>query len=192
MTTIQGTSQPLKYAVLVGSVRQQRLGHLVANWAAAHASKKHQVDLIDLAEVELPSDSFLEPGGGPSTELTDRLAAADAFIAVTPEYNSSFPAALKRAIDWHYAEWQFKAALIVSYGVQGGWRAEAQLRMVLAELSVVATRRSLGIRSPWESATSDGFVPGPDLNHALDAGLNELAWWAETLRSARLQRPFAG
>ena len=28
------------------------------------------------------------------------------------------PAALKRAIDWHYTEWQFKAALIVSYGVR--------------------------------------------------------------------------
>lgn len=82
--------------------------------------------------------------------------------------------------------------MIVSYGVQGGWRAEAQLRTVLAELSVVATRRSLGIRSPWESATSDGFAPAPDLDLALEAGLNELAWWAETLRSARLQRPFAG
>lgn len=53
MTTTQDTPQPLKYAVLVSSVRQQRLGHLIANWAAAHASKTHQADLIDLAAVKL-------------------------------------------------------------------------------------------------------------------------------------------
>lgn len=192
MTTSQETSQPLKYAVLVSSVRQQRLGHLIADWTATQASRTNQVDLIDLADVELPNDALLAPGGGQPTALTKLLGAADAFIVVTPEYNASFPAALKRAIDWHYAEWQFKAALIVSYGVQGGWRAEAQLRTVLAELSVVATRRSLGIRAPWESTTADGFAPGRDLNKALDAGLDELAWWAETLRSGRLERPFAG
>ena len=192
-TTSQDMEHPLKCAVLVSSVRQQRLGHLLAGWITTRATDAgHLVDLIDLAAVELPSDVLLEPGGGPSTVLSARLGAADAFIAVTPEYNASFPASLKRALDWHYTEWQFKAALIVSYGVRGGWRAEAQLRTVLAELSVVATRRSLGIRAPWESTSPDGFEPQPDLNQALGAGLEELAWWAATLRSARLERPFAG
>lgn len=193
MTTIEHAPQPpLKYVVLIASVRQPRLGHLLGTWVSTQVPEPHEVELIDLAEVELPSDSLLQPGGGPSTSLTERLEAADGFILVTPEYNASFPAPLKRAIDWHYSQWQFKAAMIVSYGVQGGWRAESQLRMVLSELSVVTTRRSLGIRAPWESTTPAGFAPDPNLKQALAAGLSELAWWAQTLRTARVVRPFAG
>lgn len=192
MTNEHTSHSPLTYAVLVGSVRKQRLGRLLSNWIAEHIPAPHHADLIDLAEIDLPDDALLQPGGGPSTNLTDRLDAADGFIVATPEYNASFPAPLKRAIDWHYSQWQFKAAMIVSYGAQGGWRAEAQLRAVLAELSVVTTRRSLGIRAPWESITSDGFVPAADVNQALAAGLTELAWWAQTLRTARYERPFTG
>jgi NAD(P)H-dependent FMN reductase len=42
------------------------------------------------------------------TELTTRLEAADAFILVTPEYNHSYPASLKAAIDWHFTQWTAK------------------------------------------------------------------------------------
>ncbi|RST24505.1 hypothetical protein EF908_04820, partial [Streptomyces sp. WAC04770] len=34
--------------------------------------------------------------------VSGRLAAADAFVVVTPEYNHSFPAPLKNLIDWHH------------------------------------------------------------------------------------------
>src|SRR5690606_41817874 len=42
-------------------------------------------------------------------ELSERLAAADAFVIVTPDYNRSYPAALKAAIDWHFTQWDAKA-----------------------------------------------------------------------------------
>ena len=54
---------------------------------------------------ELPHfDEDLEratPGGPPAVRrLRDRVASADALLIATPEYNQSFPGALKNAIDW--------------------------------------------------------------------------------------------
>ena len=77
------------------------------------------------------------------------MAEADGFVIVTPGHNHSYPASLKRAIDWHYPEWQFRAATVISSGVQGGLLATEHLRGVFAELSVVTERRVVGLRAPW-------------------------------------------
>jgi len=65
------------------------------------------------------------------------VSACDEFVFVTPEYNHSFPAALKNAIDYLYAEWQHKPAGTVSYGITGGVRAVEALRLVLIEVGAV-------------------------------------------------------
>ena len=49
-------------------------------------------------------------------EWSALVEGSDAFVFVTPEYNHAFNAALKNAIDYLHAEWQHKAAGIVSYG----------------------------------------------------------------------------
>lgn len=136
------------YAVIAASLRGERMGRSLADWAATRvpaATDGPAADLIDLAEIELPDDELLQPGGGRATELTERIAAADAFVLVTPEYNHSYPAGLKRAIDWHYREWMFKPA---------------------------------------------GYTPPGTVEKAFDMALGELAWWAETLRAARRDRPY--
>lgn len=183
---------PPRIAVIVGSVRKDRMGGEVAQWAARRVeSTGAHVDLIDLAAVELPDDALLEPGGGPRSPIADRIEQADAYLVVAPEYNHSYPAALKRAIDWHYTEWMVKPATVVSYGSQGGHRATEHLRGVFAELHVVTTRRSIALESPWLKLADDGsFAPDHATSAALDHALTELTWWAETLRTARHERPF--
>jgi NAD(P)H-dependent FMN reductase len=183
----------LTFAVIAASVRKQRLSRVLAEWIAGLVpGEKAGVDLIDLAEHPLPDDELLQPGGGPRSEIADRVAAADGFVIVTPEYNHSYPASLKRAIDWHYAEWKFKPATVITYGVQGGLPAAEHLRGVFAELSVVTTRRAVGIRAPWSAITEDGYAPEAGLPEAVQVALGELAWWAETLRQARRDRPYQG
>lgn len=59
---------------------------------------------------------------------------------ITPEYDHSFPAVLKNALDYLYAEWNDKAAGFVGLGGGGGLRAVEQLRLVLAELKVATVR----------------------------------------------------
>lgn len=128
----------LRVAVIAGSVRSGRFGHRLVDWTARRLDERQSVvvDVVDPASCELPDEELLQPGGGPPSSVTGTIDAADAFVFVTPEYNHSYPAALKRVVDAHYREWMFKPATVVSYGVQGGLLATEHLR-----------RRSVSARS---------------------------------------------
>ncbi|MGN9844603.1 NADPH-dependent FMN reductase [Nonomuraea sp. H19] len=90
-----------RIAVISSSVRDGRMSPTIADWvvAALDQAGGAEVDLIDLIEISLPDDSQLYPGGGPGTAVGERIEAAEAFVFITPEYNHSYPASLKRLID---------------------------------------------------------------------------------------------
>ena len=122
------------------------------------------IDLIDLATADLPTTlpDTDEPTPAEVAVLAPRLAAADAFAVVTPEFNSSFPAPLKTALDWYYEEWHAKPVAIVSYGREsGGLYAAAQLRQVFTELQAVTIRNTVTLPCYWEQFTADGDWPRP-------------------------------
>ena len=190
--TTSGT-RTRQIAVISASVRAERMSPLVAAWVvgALHAAGDAKADLIDLAETTLPDDSRLYPGGSAKSDVAERIAAAEAFVFVTPEYNHSYPASLKRLVDWHYGEWMLKPATIVAYGVHGGHAATEHLRGVFAELNMVTTRRCAGLRVPWETVDSAGrYAPADGVTRALTGALAELRWWTEVLADARAHRPF--
>ncbi|WP_243707233.1 erythromycin esterase family protein [Micromonospora sp. KC606] len=162
----------------------------MGDWVMEQLPGDVRAQMVDLADLHLPPDSELQPGGGQSTPVSDLMAAADGFVIVTPEYNHSYPASLKRFVDWHYAEWQFKAATVVPYGVQGGLLAGEYLRPVFAELSVVTTRRMVALRAPWAYLTEGRYVAPSGEDDAVQDAVRELTWWAGALRDARRRRPF--
>jgi NAD(P)H-dependent FMN reductase len=170
------------------------MGAVVLAWLQEKLRSESEldIDIIDLAEIELPPSADLVPGGSAiRTAIADRIESADAYVFLTPEYNHSFPASLKHAIDWHYREWNFKPAMIVSYGVSGGWLAAEQLRQVLAELHVVTARRVVGIAEPWLTMKENGQLePSPSVVTALKVALSELSWWAHALHVARRDKPY--
>ncbi len=94
------------------------------------------------------------PRPAPMAPLTAALDGADAFIMVTPEYNRSYPASLKAAIDWHYTQWAAKPVAFVSYGgVAGGRHAVQHLDNVMSELHAVTIHDGLAFplnRVRWE------------------------------------------
>lgn len=184
---------PLKLAVIVGSTRQGRFAPTVANWFAGQAEDHADmaVDVIDLADSALP----LVLGTEPSAEvaaLTARLDAAEAFVVVTPEYNHSFPASLKTAIDWHYTQWQAKPVGFVSYGgISGGLRAVEHLRQVFAELHAVTVRDTVSFHGAWGQFDDDGLPKDEEAcGVAAKSMLDQLAWWGFALREARAKRPY--
>lgn len=187
----QAVTAPLTVAVIVGSVRQPRVGRALADWFVPQAEARPglTIDLIDLAEIDLPlCDTPI--GGNPTSPIADRLAAADAFVVLTPEYNHSFPAALKNAIDWHYRQWHFKPVAFVSYGAgSGGIRAVEQLRLVFAELYAVTTRNGVVLRAPWNQLGPQGFQADEGAIGSANATLDELTWWARALQAARRDSP---
>ncbi|MCM2578695.1 NAD(P)H-dependent oxidoreductase [Streptomyces sp. MTZ3.1] len=190
-----GAGAPLRLAVIIGSTRQGRFGPTVANWFAGRAAAREDldVDLIDLAEAPLPA-----LGHGPGSvragaQIAPRLAAADAFVVVTPEYNHSFPAPLKNAIDAHNQEWHAKPVGFVSYGgISGGLRAVEQLRPVFAELHAVTVRATVSFSNPWDRFADDGRPLRPeDCEGPAKYLLDQITWWAIALRNARAAHPYA-
>jgi|SRR5215207_263136 len=187
----------LRLAVIIASTRKGRFGPTVAGWFAQQAAKRadFDVDLIDLRTADLPSTltDTDEPTPAEVAVLAPRLAAADAFAVVTPEYNSSFPAPLKTALDWYYEEWHAKPVAIVSYGREtGGLYAAAQLRQVFTELQAVAIRNTVAFPCYWEQFAADGSWPRPGSGYEASAKntLDQLCWWARALRNARAERPY--
>jgi NAD(P)H-dependent FMN reductase len=194
------TTEPLRIAVLVGSTREGRFAPVVTKWLSGHLGQRDDMraDVVDLAETPLPT---VFPAFGqqppPGTEealalVTPRLAAADAFVLVTPEYNHSYPASLKNAIDWHNEQWHGKPIGFVSYGgLSGGLRAVEHLRVVMAELNAMTIRNTVSCHVAWSRFDADGSVKDPAADTAAKALLDQLAWWAHALRDARSVRPYA-
>lgn len=190
-----------RLAVIIASVREGRFGTTVANWFVGRAAERTDVtvDVIDLAEVGLPL-AFPAFGTPPAPEtaralekVSPRLAAADAFVVVTPEYNHSFPASLKNLIDWHFTEWRAKPVGFVSYGgLSGGLRAIEQLRLVFAELHAVTVRETVSFHSARERFDAGGTpIDRARCDKAAKVLLDQLLWWAHALREARAARPYA-
>ncbi|MEU8764013.1 NAD(P)H-dependent oxidoreductase [Streptomyces sp. NPDC048659] len=190
---------PLRLAVIVASNREGRFGPVVADWFTARTAERDDfaVDLVDLAEIDLPTALSHAPAPAVRAELakvTPVLAAADAFVVLTPEYNHSFPAALKSLIDWHFGEWQAKPVGFVSYGgMSGGLRAVEQLRQVYAEMHAVTVRDTVSFHGAHGRFHEDGTPKDPEgTEAAAKSMLDQLAWWAHALRDAKAVRPYAG
>lgn len=187
----------IRLAVIIASTRHGRFGPTVAGWLAAKARRRAEldVDVIDLAETDLPQvlTEPDEPLPGQVAALAPRLAAADAFAVVTPEYNRSFPAPLKTAIDWFYEEWQAKPVTFVAYGREsGGLHAIDQLRQVFTELHAVSIRDAVSLPRYWELFAADGTWPKATAgcNAELATTLDRLTWWAHALKCARADNPY--
>lgn len=192
-----------KLVIIVGSVREGRFGPMAASWVAGRA-REHSgfdIDIVDLADYDLPlalpadspklaGDSYQRPES--MAELTRRLEAADAFILVTPEYNHSYPASLKAAIDWHFTQWAAKPVAFVSYGgVAGGRHAVLHLENVLTELHAVTIREGLSFPNYYLNFDFENGQPRDEMAAGFaKTMLDQLDWWATALRAARQRVPY--
>ncbi|KKT86996.1 MAG: NADPH-dependent FMN reductase, partial [Microgenomates group bacterium GW2011_GWA1_Microgenomates_45_10] len=76
----------------------------------------------------------------------------------------------------------------VSYGGTGGARAIQQLREVAIELQMAPVRNSVHIFDPWNLVDEKGDLkPGvfDDKVKSAEMMLDQLIWWAKTLKTAR-------
>lgn len=203
-----------KVGVIIGSQRQPRAGPQIADFVLDTIETHHEqakpgggggpeitFELVDVAALNLPL--FDEPGipsqiKDPSGYAHDHtrawsatIAACDAFVFVTPQYNWGIPAGLKNAIDYLFHEWKGKPAMIVSYGGHGGDKCAAALKVVLGgglDMKVVEVTVNL-------SFPDRGFLVraarGEELG--LDGGSDQGIWakergevvevWEEMVRS---------
>ncbi|WP_427384571.1 NADPH-dependent FMN reductase [Janibacter sp. G56] len=129
--------------IVITSTRPTRIGPKVATWIAAQAPEGVEVEIIDLAEQGLP---FLSEPGMPkdgnyeqatTIAWSEKVSSLDGLIFATAEYNASFTAPLKNAIDHLFTEWEGKPVALVGYGWMGGSRAVEALKPVFGNVSAV-------------------------------------------------------
>ena len=180
--------------ILIASTRPGRIGPTVADWVRqrAEAHGGFDVEVVDLAEVNLPL--FDEPNhprlGQYTHEATKRwsatVARADAFVFVMPEYNHSFNAALKNALDHLFTEWGDKPVAFVSYGgISGGLRAVAAIKPVVAALRMVPVLEGVTLPMVFSRITEGTFASDEGTDQAASAMLGELARLSDLLAPAR-------
>lgn len=188
-----------RIGVVISSTRDTRFADKPAAWLMDKV-KDHpdlEFDLIDLRDQNLPF--FNEPASNlwmPSSDPNavawqQKLAGFDGFVFVVAEYNRSITGALKNALDQAYKEWNRKPFAALAYGSLGGARALEHLRLIGIELQMVPLRNAVHIGggdffkvSPLGSDAPMSEIEA-HLEGSLKAMLDELAWWAKTLQTAR-------
>ncbi len=185
--------------VIVGSTRVGRFSDKPATWIAEEL-KQHEglsVEILDLQDYEMP---FFNEPVSPSyktepykhevvVRFTAKIAEADAYVIVTPEYNHGTSGVLKNAMDWVYQEWNNKPVAFVSYGSVGGARAVEHLRLTAVELQMAPIREAVHFLGNEYFPVLFGHAPASDMfAKATDqAGkmITQLSWWARALKNAR-------
>ncbi len=180
-----------KVLVIMGSVRAKRHCPTLAAWIAkiGQAETDLTFELVDLTAWSLPMDDEPDiPATGlylhPHTrKWGEKIAQADAFVFVSPQYNWGYPAVLKNAIDHCYHEWRGKPLLIVTYGGHGGGKCAAQLKQVAEGLKMRLVSIMPGLTLTREMIDGAPITPDMDFKEQrpqIQQGCSELAEMVST------------
>src|SRR3954466_5664184 len=123
----------------VGSLATKSINRLLSKALIRVAPP--ELKLIEIPFKDLPLYSYDYDTNSPpvATALKDAIAASDAILFITPEYNRSIPGGLKNAIDWASRPWgtnsfarKPSAVIGTSPGAIGTAIAQQSLRSVLS------------------------------------------------------------
>jgi NAD(P)H-dependent FMN reductase len=192
----------LNLKMIIGSTRPGRAADKVIPWITAVTTEHgaFDVEILDLRDWQLPifGESYATIGDPRNPAFSvpevrrwnDAIAAGDAYLFVTPEYNHSVPGGLKNAIDSVFATFAFrnKPAACVAYsgGIGGGIRAVEHLAHVAIEAELVPLRNNVVIPFVGAAFGPDGSLVDDRASAAAKIMLDDLAWWGAALQRARL------
>jgi chromate reductase len=122
-----------------GSLRRDSTNRALLRLAATLVPDGTKLELSDISDLPLYNWDLEQEVGMPDPvrRFRDQIAAADALLIATPEYNYSLPGALKNALDWASrggADSPLNgkpAAIMGAAGRLGSVRAQMHLRTVL-------------------------------------------------------------
>jgi len=192
----------MKLQVIVGSTREGRKSLQFSKWIAntAKENKDLEVEIVDLIDYDLPMfNEAVSPRYNPERKVEgdvkkflDKIAEADAYVFVTPEYNHSLSGVLKNALDYTGYELNKKPAATATHGSVGGARAAEHLKMILSECRAVIVPINLHFNHFINGNIDEEgnlikemkeLQYGP--HTTVNTMLSELVWYAEALKIAR-------
>ncbi|KAK7486023.1 hypothetical protein BaRGS_00022775 [Batillaria attramentaria] len=193
-----GAANKLKIVVLLGSVREGRMGLRVAKFVQSQLMPKYDITLLDPEELDIPLPKkplfYYEDRSEAPQVLLDteaKLAEADAFLVVSAEYNHSIPPALTNLMD-HFAPvmlpnsaYAYKPSGIVCYSrsIFGGMRAAMQLRVFLSALGTFSVNEIFSIPQVEKAIDEDGKPLNEHMVKGLSQVMTQLDWTARALKN---------
>jgi len=189
----------MKIQIIIGSTRPGRVGDKIGQWVYSQLSKAQpeaEFELVDLLEFNLPLMNETIPPLGLQGKYTsevgqkwaDKIASADGYVIVTPEYNHSFPASLKNGLDYIGLQMAKKPVAFVSYSPlpSGGSRAVEQLIPVTVQLSTVTLNHPLNIANTMQLIDQQtGEVKADMYVEPAQKMAAEIVWWTKNLKKIR-------
>lgn len=161
----------MKILAFAGALRAGSYNRKLLGVAIGALDGQAEIDRLDLREVPMPPyDGDIEANEGlPATAVAfkKRIAAADALLIASPEYNWSIPGTLKNVIDWASRPpenpFRGKVALLMgaSPGAYGAARSILALRQVMTALGVLAIPNTVQIAHADQAFDENGRLKDP-------------------------------
>lgn len=178
-----------KVAVIVGSLRKGSVNRQFAEALAKLARPKLDLRIVEIGDLPL-YDQDLETELPASVQRFKReVEASDAVLFVTPEFNRTFSAALKNAIEWGTRPWgknsfAGKPASIVgaTLGAVGTAAAQSQLRSVVSAVGAALTTQPEIYLNFREDTLVNGEIADENFRTLLTDWTAKFADWIARLR----------
>jgi chromate reductase len=185
------SSRPLRILGIPGSLRRGSYNRALLCAAREVAPDGVQIELFELHDIPPYNEDVRQQGvPEPVARLNAAIAAADAVLISTPEYNWSIPGVLKNAIDWVSrppASTPLRRKPVAVIGASGGSsgtiRAQLALRQVLFSLECyVLPKPDLWVRNAGQLFDQEGRLIDQETRQRLHDLVVALVDWTERLR----------
>lgn len=185
-----------KLKIISSTVRPGRKGTAIGKWITELAQKtgNFETEFLDLGEINLPlMNEAIHPvmkqyEHEHTKQWSKKIEEADAFIFVTAEYDYSYPASLKNALEYLVHEWAYKPAGLVSYsaGAFAGVRAIMSLKQDLLSLKTIALHEAVNIPGVNQLFNEDGlFVTNEQIEKNAAILLQQLLRWTKGMKAIK-------
>lgn len=182
----------MRIFMFAASVRKESVNKKLTNLSADLIKDKHEIDLADFREFEMPLyDGDLNAEKGlPETakQFIIRMQKADGMVISSPEYNFSTPGILKNLIDWISRDrpmpWKNQQILLMSASptLIGGNRGLWHTRVPLESCGAFVYPEMFSLASAYTAFNETGTLLNETLQNRLKSTLDEFLTHLENLK----------
>lgn len=183
-------TQVRNVAVVVGSLRKDSVSRKLAK-AFAAVTPNLKFNIVEIGDLPHFDQDLESNPPAQWVRFREEIAAADAVLFVTPEFNRSVPGALKNAIDvgsrpYGASVWNGKPGAVISLspGAIGGFGANHHLRQSLVFLNVPLLSQEAYVGNAFSLFDENGELVNEATTEFLRAYGQQFAAWIETIAPA--------
>jgi chromate reductase len=172
-----------------GSLRRDSFNTHLLRAAQSLAPAGVTIDLLDISRLPLYNEDVRAAGYPPEVAaMRSAIAAADALLISTPEYNYSVPGVLKNAIDWgsRPPDMPFAGKPLGIMGASGGlggtMRAQYHLRQIAVFVDLYPLNKpEVMVREAAKKFDAAGTLTDTDTRLRVAKLIEALAAWTRRL-----------